>query len=201
MLYVIPLGSNHGQASSRCGQEIPEVLVIDRPAGRLLMVRHAIAEERDVFARTGQSDGYRPLTEKGKRRMQLAARGLYELVDQIDLLATSPLVRAVQTAEILSGAFGGIPIEETDVLATGPESAFLAWYRDVADRGLVAVVGHEPYLGEWASWLAAGPSADFLVFKKGGGCLLEFPGPIEPGSAILHWHVAPAHLRVLGGSA
>ena len=168
---------------------------------RLLLVRHAIAEERDVFARTGQSDGYRPLTEKGTRRMQLAARGLNELVDQIDLLATSSLVRAVQTADILSEAFGGIPIEEADVLATGPESAFLAWYRDVSDSGLVAVVGHEPYLGEWASWLAAGPSADFLAFKKGGACLLEFLGPIEPGRAVLHWHVAPVHLRVLGGGA
>ncbi len=166
---------------------------------RLLLVRHAIAEERDVFARTGQSDGYRPLTEKGTRRMQLAARGLYELVDQIDLLATSPLVRAVQTAEILSAAFGGIPIEEVDVLATGPESAFLAWYREVSDSGLVAVVGHEPYLGEWASWLAAGPSADFLEFKKAGACLLEFPDAVEPGRAVLQWHVAPAHLRVLGG--
>ena len=165
------------------------------------MVRHAIAEERDVFARTGQSDGYRPLTEKGAGRMHFAARGLYELVDQIDLLATSPLVRAVQTAEILSAAFDGIPIEEVDVLATGPESAFLAWYREVSDSGLVAVVGHEPYLGEWASWLAAGPSADFLEFKKGGACLLEFPDAVDPGRAILHWHMAPAHLRVLGGCA
>lgn len=168
---------------------------------RLLLVRHAIAEDRGVFARTGQSDGYRPLTEKGTRRMQLAARGLWELVDQIDLLATSPLVRAVQTAEIMSEAFGGIPIVETDVLATGPDSAFLSWYRGVADSGLVAAVGHEPYLGEWASWLAAGPSADFLVFKKGGACLLEFPDEIEPGRAVLNWNVAPAHLRVFGGSA
>lgn len=173
----------------------------ERPPRRLLLVRHAIAEDRAVFARTGQSDGYRPLSEKGIQRMQLAARGLYELVDQIDLLATSPLVRAVQTAEIMSEAFGGIPIVETDVLATGPDSAFLAWYRGISDSGLVAAVGHEPYLGEWASWLAAGPSEDFLVFKKGGACLLEFPDEIEPGRAVLNWNVAPAHLRVLGGSA
>ena len=168
---------------------------------RLLLVRHAIAEDRGVFARTGQSDGYRPLTEKGIQRMRLAARGLYELVDRIDLLATSPLVRSVQTAEIVSEAFDGVPIVETDVVATGPDAAFLAWYRGVADSGLVAVVGHEPYLGEWASWLLAGPSADFLPFKKGGACLLEFPDEIEPGCAVLRWHAAPAQLRVLGGSA
>ena len=164
----------------------------------MLLVRHAIAEDRAVFARTGQSDGYRPLTEKGMRRMQLAARGLYELVDHIDLLATSPLVRAVQTAEIMSDAFAGIPIVETDVLATGPDAAFLAWYRSVAETGLVAVVGHEPYLGEWASWLLAGPSADFLQFKKGGACLLEFPAVVRPGGAYLAWALAPAQLRRLG---
>jgi phosphohistidine phosphatase len=123
------------------------------------------------------------------------------VVDRIDMLVSSPLVRAVQTAEIISEAFDGIPIEEEDVLATGPESAFLAWYRGVADHGLVAAVGHEPYLGEWASWLLAGPSADFVVFKKGGACLLEFPHDIEPGRAVLRWHLAPAQLRVLGGGA
>ena len=154
-----------------------------------------------MFARTGQSDGYRPLTERGIRRMRLGARGLREVADRIDVLASSPLVRALETAEIISEAFGEIPIEEEDVLATGPESAFLAWYRNVADEGLVAAVGHEPDLGEWASWLLAGPSADFIAFKKGGACLLEFPTEIEPGRAVLRWHLAPAQLRVLGGGA
>ena len=65
----------------------------------------------------------------------------------------------------------------------------------------MTVVGHEPYLGEWASWLLAGPSADFLVFKKGGGCLIEFPDVIDPGRAVMHWHLAPAHLRAIGGRA
>ncbi len=170
----------------------------DRPTGRLLLVRHAIAEQRDVFARTGRADGYRPLTAKGTRRMRLAARGLRDLVDQIDLLATSPLVRAVQTAEILSDEFDEIPIVETDVIAMGPDAAFLAWYRGVSDTGLVAVVGHEPYLGEWASWLVDGSAADYLVFKKGGACLIEFPGPIEPDCGVLRWYEAPARLRELG---
>jgi phosphohistidine phosphatase len=171
------------------------------PTARLLLVRHAIAEERDHFARTGRSDDDRPLTEKGRRRMGLAARGLRELTGEIDLLTTSPLIRAAETAEIISEAFGGTPVEEVEMLAMGPADAFLSWYRTVADNGLVAVVGHEPYLGEWASWLLAGPSADFMVFKKGGACLLEFPDRIDPGRAVLHWHLAPAHLRTLGGRA
>ena len=171
------------------------------PTARLLLVRHAIAEERDHFARTGRSDDDRPLTEKGRRRMALAAKGLRTLIEEIELLATSPLVRAAETAEILSEEFGGAEMEEVELLAMGPADAFLSWYRTVADRGLVVVVGHEPYLGEWASWLLAGPSGDFMVFKKGGACLLEFYDRIDPGRAVLHWHLAPAHLRMLGGRA
>jgi phosphohistidine phosphatase len=166
-----------------------------------LLVRHAIAEERHEFARTGLDDGERPLTDKGRKRMRLAAQGLRALIDEIDLLATSPLVRATQTASIISEAFEGQPVEEVEVLATGPAAAFLSWYRTVAEEGLVTVVGHEPYLGEWASWLLAGPSADFLAFKKGGGCLIEFPDVIDPGRAVMHWHLAPAHLRAIGGRA
>lgn len=171
------------------------------PTARLLLVRHAIAEERHDFARSGRDDGERPLTDKGRTRMQLAAKGLRVLVEEIDLLTTSPLVRAAQTASIISEAFDDVPAREVEVLAMGPADAFLLWYRTVAEMGLVTVVGHEPYLGEWASWLLAGPSADFLVFKKGGACLIEFPDVIDPGRAVLHWHLAPAHLRAIGGRA
>jgi phosphohistidine phosphatase len=171
------------------------------PTARLLLIRHAIAEERDHFARTGRSDDDRPLTDKGRRRMRLAAKGLRALIEEIDLLTTSPLIRAAETADIVSEEFGGTPVEEIEMLAMGPADAFLSWYRTVADMGLVAVVGHEPYLGEWASWLLAGPAADFMVFKKGGACLLEFPDRIDPGRAVLQWHLAPAHLRTLGGRA
>lgn len=170
------------------------------PTARLLLIRHAIAEERGDFARTGRDDGERPLTDKGRARMRLAARGLRAQMDGIDLLASSPLVRATQTATIVSREFDDCPIREVEVLATGPADAFLSWYLTVADSGLVAVVGHEPYLGEWASWLLAGPSAGFFVFKKGGACLLEFPAGIEPGRAALRWHLAPAQLRALGGA-
>jgi phosphohistidine phosphatase len=171
------------------------------PTARLLLIRHAIAEDRGDFARTGRNDGDRPLTERGRRRMGLAARGLRELTGEIDLLTTSPLIRAAETADIISEEFGGMAVEEIELLAMGPADAFLSWYRTVADTGLVALVGHEPYLGEWASWLLAGPSADFMVFKKGGACLLEFPDVIDPGRAVLRWHLAPSHLRAIGSRA
>ena len=70
----------------------------------LLVVRHGLAEDREAFKRTGRSDDLRPLTDRGRRRMRRNARGLAKVI-RPDLLVTSPLTRAVQTAEILSAAF------------------------------------------------------------------------------------------------
>src|SRR5919108_656854 len=68
---------------------------------KLLVVRHGTAEDKDEFARTGKSDDLRPLTPAGKREMRDIARGIREVVSAIDVLLTSPLVRAMQTAEIV----------------------------------------------------------------------------------------------------
>ncbi len=154
-----------------------------------------------MFARTGRPDSERPLTPRGVVRMRRAARGLRTQFDDLGLLASSPLVRALETAEIVAEAFDGLRVERTDVLASGSTDRFLDWYREVAGAGVVAAVGHEPWLGAWASRLLAGPTADFVVFRKGSACLLEFPGRIEPGGAVLRWHLAPAQLRALGGGA
>jgi phosphohistidine phosphatase len=69
---------------------------------KLLIIRHAVAEERDAWANTGKSDDERPLTTEGRGKMARNARGLREGVPSVDLVATSPLVRARQTAEIVA---------------------------------------------------------------------------------------------------
>ena len=65
---------------------------------QLLVIRHGIAGDADEFAATGRSDDERPLTEKGSREMKHVGAGLRALVKKIDLLTTSPLVRARETA-------------------------------------------------------------------------------------------------------
>jgi phosphohistidine phosphatase len=72
----------------------------------LLVVRHAIAEDREVFAKSGKDDSERPLTPAGRRKFKRAACGLHRLVRTIDLLATSELVRAVETGDVLQRTFG-----------------------------------------------------------------------------------------------
>src|SRR5439155_7346675 len=72
---------------------------------KLLVIRHGLAGEASEFARTGMDDDQRPLTDEGKKKMRAGARGLHEIVQQIDWLVSSPLVRAQQTAEIIGREF------------------------------------------------------------------------------------------------
>jgi phosphohistidine phosphatase len=166
---------------------------------KLLLIRHAIAQDRFEFSRTGQSDYYRPLTERGRTRMARGAAGLRTVVPQVDVLATSPLTRAVQTAEIVAAAYGGIQLEHADALGTGDGEAFLEWLGECNPDDVVAAVGHEPHMSDWAAWLLTGSRHDFAVVKKGSAMLLEFEDSLRPGSAWLHWFLAPAQLRRLGG--
>lgn len=166
----------------------------------LVLVRHAIAEERELFARTGKPDELRPLTLRGKRRMNRAAAGLRSLLPAIDVLASSPLVRAAETAAIISEAYDGFEVVEVDELAPESDSQdLLRWLRSLSAVSTVVIVGHEPSLSAHVAWLAARADEPFVEFKKGGACLLTFYGEIYSGGATLRWLLNPAQLRALGG--
>ncbi|HYG61278.1 MAG TPA: histidine phosphatase family protein [Thermoanaerobaculia bacterium] len=162
---------------------------------RLLIIRHAIAEEREDFALTGKDDSQRPLTDEGRRKMKQGAKGLRELVPEIDLLATSPLTRAAQTAAIIDSVYDGL--DEVEIHELSPEATpeeFLRWLRQ-QKGGTLAVVGHEPSLSLLLSWLLTGTEKRLFSFRKGGACLLEFSGEVGPGMATLLWALAPAQLQ------
>ena len=164
---------------------------------RLLLIRHAIAEEREDFARTGKDDRLRPLTDEGRKRMKQAARGLRSLVPEIDLLATSPLTRAAQTGAVLDSVYGGLDVVEIEELSpeTTPEE-LLRWLRK--QKGdVVAAVGHEPSLSQILGWLLTGTERRLFAFRKGGVCLLELDDEPAAGTATLLWALTPAQLRTL----
>lgn len=165
---------------------------------RLLLIRHAIAEEREDFARTGKDDGLRPLTEEGRKKMKQAARGLRTQVPEIALLATSPLTRAAQTGAILDSVYGGLKVVETKELSpeATPET-FLRWLRKQQKKEVVAAVGHEPSLSQILGWLLTGTERKLHTFRKGGACLLEFDDEPAGGTATLLWALTPAQLRTL----
>jgi len=166
---------------------------------RVVLVRHAIAQDREVWARRHRSDDGRPLTAEGRRRMAAAARGIRALVPGLGAVASSPLKRALETAEIVARAYDGHAVERLDALAPGGSAeAVLAWLR-AGDAECVALVGHEPDLSGLASWLLLDAVAPLFTFKKGGACLIEFGESLEAGEATLRWLLQPKHLRAVGG--
>jgi phosphohistidine phosphatase len=166
---------------------------------RLLVVRHAIAEDREAFARSDKDDANRPLTSEGRRKMERAALGLKQLVPALDVLAASPYKRAFDTAEIIAGAYGGVTVERVPELAPGAGvDRVVGWLTGRHARGSVAVVGHEPDLSRLVCTLLAATNGPFLELRKGAACLLEFPGPVGKGAATLDWFLGPKHLRLLG---
>lgn len=166
---------------------------------RVLAIRHAVAEDRADFARTGEPDGLRPLTRQGRRRMRRAARGLAAVVPKVDVLASSPLTRAVQTAEIVARRYERAKQHRLPSLAPGkPMNALLGWLAQHPPGRTVAIVGHEPHLGEFVSWALTGLRESFVPLKKGAACLIEFPGEVKPGRATLLWLMKPSQMRAIG---
>ena len=168
---------------------------------RLLVVRHAIAEDREGFARSHKDDADRPLTSEGRNKMERAALGLKALIPELNVLAASPYKRAFDTAEIIASAYGDLTVERVPELTPGAGvDRVVAWLTGRHARGSVAVVGHEPDLSRLVCTLLAATNGPFLELRKGAACLLEFPGPVGRGAATLDWFVGPKHLRLLGAA-
>ena len=165
---------------------------------RLLIIRHAIAEDRETFAHTGQDDSLRPLTAEGRRKMLRAAGSLVSLVPSLDAILTSPFVRAADTAAIVAGAYGGMATQTVDALVPDASpNALPPVLRSAVGDSVVAVVGHEPHLSSLAAWLLTGKAGEFITLKKGGVCLIEFDGAARAGAGSLLWLLTPSQLRGL----
>lgn len=154
----------------------------------LYIVRHAIAAERGS---EWPDDTKRPLTERGINRFKEVVKGLRRLDITVDEVFTSPLVRARQTAELLaSGLEGKAPVKVLDALAPGHTAAsVMTQLARVAKRRRVALVGHEPELGELAAYLIGAGRA--LAFKKGGICRIDLGSLTSKRAASLVWFLPP----------
>jgi phosphohistidine phosphatase len=160
----------------------------------LYLVRHAIAAER---GERWPDDTKRPLTSDGISRMRKIVKGLRELDVTASVVYTSPLVRAVQTAEIVVGGLKPEPeLRQLPVLAPGgsPAKVAEALAAHKAPAGIV-LVGHEPDMGELAAWLISAKAP--LPFKKGGACRIDFAGPVAARTGQLVWFATPKMLRAV----
>jgi phosphohistidine phosphatase len=162
----------------------------------IFLVRHGIAVDREGDG----PDAFRPLTGKGRRRFRKTARSFARLGCKLDLILTSPLVRAVQTAEILAGEtkHGDVAVlEELDPKFDANDLLKALAKRANGSRS-VAIVGHEPQLSSVLATLAA-VEAENLDLKKGGIVRLEIAAPSRRGSAEAIWSLKPRSKTVKKG--
>jgi phosphohistidine phosphatase len=152
---------------------------------KVYVVRHAIAEERD--ADRWPDDAGRPLTKDGEARFRDAARGLRTIVPSVDVVLSSPYVRAWRTAEILHEEAGWPPPSRAVELEAwrAPKDAM-----PLVQGESIALVGHEPMLSRVVSLLlSADDDSVHTELKKGGVVHVEH--------GVLRWYATPRILRGL----
>ena len=160
----------------------------------LYLIRHGVAEER---GEAWPDDSKRPLTEDGTSRMRKAARGLSRLGVAFDIVLTSPLVRARQTAEIVAGGLAPRPTL-VNIESLAPDAGYAALMADLekqARKPRIALVGHEPDIGELAARLIGSRRA--IEFKKGAICRIDLDEIPPSGPGQLRWFLTPKILLAL----
>ena len=167
-------------------------------AYELYLMRHGVAVLRGSAGYV--EDARRPLTPDGKKKIREIARGLKRQGLVLDWVVTSPLVRAVETAEIVFDSLEvNTPMDFCEALRPGGSAeALIAFLAKHPERKRVLAIGHEPDLTTMAVRLIGAGHHAKLAFKKGGCCLItfgEFP-PKSPGQLV--WWLTPRLLRKLG---
>jgi phosphohistidine phosphatase len=162
----------------------------------LFLIRHAAALDMPP---QGGGDAARPLAAKGRRQLTRAVEHLERSGIDFDHLRTSPWLRAVESADLLSDLVHG-ELAVSRHLAEPPGQALLAELDGLARDGAqrVALVGHAPWLSELAAWLVLDDphSACFWPLEKGGLAWLR--GDPRPGGMRARALLPP---RLMRGSA
>jgi phosphohistidine phosphatase len=161
----------------------------------LYIIRHAWAEETDETR--WPDDAQRPLSDEGRKRFArvvnvLADRGFAPMV-----VATSPLVRCRQTAEIIVRQLAGKPrLVPRDELSPGSDlDKLIAWTAAyAAEEKELAWVGHAPDVGHLTAALIGDPFSN-VAFAKGAVAAIEFGSHPTRRQGELRWMVTA---KILG---
>ena len=160
----------------------------------LYIIRHAWAAERDDSR--WRDDGMRPLTAEGKERFARFVKKLVGIGVAPGIIATSPLVRCVETAEILAAALDGPKLVKLDELQPGSDlQGLLRWtVKQSAKHKQIAWVGHAPDVDRLAAALI-GDGGALIRFSKGAVAAIHFDGEPVVGQGELQWS---ANAKLLG---
>lgn len=162
----------------------------------LYFLRHAIAGQHEA----PEIDDEKALTESGIKKMEKAAEGIATIVKSFDVILSSPLKRAAQTATIVARAVGyKEKIEYSDLLRPGAQIGSLmssfAKYGNNAKESIL-LVGHEPDMSKMIASLI-GTSPDSIEFKKSAFCNIEVTSFTARAKGKLVWLLQPKLLRMM----
>ena len=167
---------------------------------KVYLVRHGTAV--NIGEQGVTTDAARMLSDEGRAKTGKAARGLSRVPDvTIERIVSSPLVRALETAEIFAKALGvKRMVESLPELAPGRSTEDVTAWLAAQPPADIALVGHMPDLADLASALTCTGSAIDVVFKKAAVLCLEFDRRAMPGSGRFVWLLQPDVLRRLAGT-
>jgi phosphohistidine phosphatase len=163
----------------------------------LYLIRHGIAVS---YGPPGTStDAERDLAPKGIEKLRRNARALEQLGVEISEIWSSPLLRARQTADLLAEELGvSEPVRVVEYLQ--PEGEFEPLKEELQhhlEQPGIALVGHEPDLGELATYLLTGVRSSSFRFKKGGIACIEVYDIRPPVSCQLRWLLTPKQMGAI----
>ena len=160
----------------------------------LYIIRHAWAADRDDPR--WPDDDLRPLTDNGKKRFAEVVKKLAGHGVTPEIIATSPLVRCVETARLLAAESGKADVIELEELRPGGDvDALLHWTaRQARQHQQIACVGHAPDVNRLTA-VMIGDRDSSIHFAKGGVAGVRFDGVPALGGGELRWLVTA---KVLG---
>lgn len=167
----------------------------------LFLLRHGLAADLgDPGLPKDLQDAARQLTAKGKQKLWRITEALQALEIQPDVVISSPLRRATQTAQIVTEALElRKKLILTDNLAPGGSpKALVEQINELGPRVKnILLVGHEPYLSKLIALLCAGNTSAALELKKGGLAKLALPKLRYARCATLAWLLTPRQLCLM----
>ena len=164
----------------------------------IFIFRHGLAV--DHGAPGYADDASRPLTAEGKAKVRQIARAMEKLELDFDVILSSPLKRARQTAEIAAEELGlKKKVAFSDALTPQGNTKELVKQLNQLEAKDIVLVGHEPYLSELISLLVSG-RRDFSVELKKGGLAKLSTDHLEHGRcASLVWLLTPKQMALMAG--
>jgi phosphohistidine phosphatase len=155
----------------------------------LYIIRHAHA--LPINPPEIEADEDRPLSDQGQEQVAAQAAALHRLGIKFERILTSPLARALQTAERLNNLGLSLNnVETTDHLAPSLRPKKLAKLLRKAAADSIAIVGHEPDLSGFLAWLIGSRRARIDLAKAGIACV-TCDEPPHKGAGRLEWVVTP----------